>query len=259
VYALGIRIEAELALGARARQAENDLRVAIDAGRRLLNRVRALAEDTAARRPVFSPQALAWLAMCEAEFSRLEGASDADLWATAAAAWEALGMPYPRAYALMREAQAALASRMDRARVAGAVLDAYAIADRLGAKPLLGKIEEIAARAGVRLGSLPTEIGRAPTGATPDGPSPGVTRTGAARNERGRYELTRRELEVLDLLAGGRSDGEIAAELYISKKTVSVHIGNIKGKLGAESRLEIVTSALSRRLIETPSPRSART
>ena len=69
---------------------------------------------------------------------------------------------------------------------------------------------------------------------------------------RGRYELTIREREVLELVAAGRSDGEIADALFISKKTAAVHVGNIKGKLGAESRVAIVTIAMRRGLVSTP-------
>jgi DNA-binding CsgD family transcriptional regulator len=69
---------------------------------------------------------------------------------------------------------------------------------------------------------------------------------------RGRYELTIREREVLELVAAGRSDGEIADALFISKKTAAVHVGNIKGKLDAESRVAIVTIAMRRGLVSTP-------
>ena len=60
----------------------------------------------------------------------------------------------------------------------------------------------------------------------------------------GRFELTPREREVLALVASGMSDGEIAEALVISKKTASVHVASIKGKLGASSRVEIATIAL---------------
>jgi DNA-binding CsgD family transcriptional regulator len=61
---------------------------------------------------------------------------------------------------------------------------------------------------------------------------------------RDRFELTPRERDVLVLIAAGMSDGEIADALVISKKTASVHVANIKGKLGASSRVEIATIAL---------------
>ena len=61
--------------------------------------------------------------------------------------------------------------------------------------------------------------------------------------------LSAREREVLALVAAGRSDGEIAEALFISKKTASVHVANIKSKLGAASRVEIAMLASSLRLV----------
>ena len=61
---------------------------------------------------------------------------------------------------------------------------------------------------------------------------------------RGRFNLTPREQQVLALVASGMSDGEIATALVISKKTASVHVANIKAKLGASSRVEVATIAL---------------
>ena len=55
--------------------------------------------------------------------------------------------------------------------------------------------------------------------------------------------LTPREIEVLALVAQGRSDGDIAAELFISPKTASVHVANIKGKLGLDTRLQVALHA----------------
>jgi predicted ATPase/DNA-binding CsgD family transcriptional regulator len=55
--------------------------------------------------------------------------------------------------------------------------------------------------------------------------------------------LTRREIEILRLLADGRSDPEIAEALFISPKTASVHVSNVKAKLGVETRLEAALRA----------------
>ena len=62
--------------------------------------------------------------------------------------------------------------------------------------------------------------------------------------------LTERELEVLDLVARGRTNGEIADELVISANTVRNHIRNILDKLQMHSRLEAAMYAVRQRLIE---------
>jgi len=53
-----------------------------------------------------------------------------------------------------------------------------------------------------------------------------------------RFGLTERETEVLRLVAEGRGNRDIAAELFISPKTASVHVSNILGKLGVATRTE---------------------
>ena len=72
---------------------------------------------------------------------------------------------------------------------------------------------------------------------------------GGKAPHRGRHDLTPREHEVLALVADGRTDAEIAEALVISKKTASVHVASIKGKLGAGSRAEIVSMALRGELV----------
>lgn len=56
-------------------------------------------------------------------------------------------------------------------------------------------------------------------------------------------QLTRRELEVLELLADGHSNHEIAARLVVAESTVKGHVGNLMGKLDASSRLHVVARA----------------
>ena len=55
--------------------------------------------------------------------------------------------------------------------------------------------------------------------------------------------LTPRELEVLRLMAAGRTNREIGAALFISEKTVSVHVSHVLAKLGATNRAEAATVA----------------
>lgn len=62
--------------------------------------------------------------------------------------------------------------------------------------------------------------------------------------------LTPRELEVLQLLSAGRMQGEIAARLMISPKTVAAHIEHIRLKLGVTSRAQAVSVAFRERLVE---------
>ena len=57
--------------------------------------------------------------------------------------------------------------------------------------------------------------------------------------------LTARETEIRGLVALGRSNGVIARQLFISAKTVSVHVSNILAKLGASGRTE--AAAIARR------------
>jgi ATP/maltotriose-dependent transcriptional regulator MalT len=66
----------------------------------------------------------------------------------------------------------------------------------------------------------------------------------------GRSGLTPRETRVLELLAGGRSTKEIAAQLVVSEKTVSRHLEGIYGKLGVSNRLAAVAKAMRDRIVE---------
>jgi DNA-binding NarL/FixJ family response regulator len=61
--------------------------------------------------------------------------------------------------------------------------------------------------------------------------------------------LTPREAEILALVAEGRSNGEIGKQLFISTKTVSVHVSNILAKLDAASRTEAAAIARRRGLL----------
>jgi DNA-binding NarL/FixJ family response regulator len=78
---------------------------------------------------------------------------------------------------------------------------------------------------------------------------PGRGRRGAAASTRADDDLTPRESEILALVALGRSNGEIGKRLFISTKTVSVHVSNILAKLGAGGRTEAAAIGRERGLV----------
>jgi DNA-binding CsgD family transcriptional regulator len=64
--------------------------------------------------------------------------------------------------------------------------------------------------------------------------------------------LSRRELEVLRLLAGGRTSNEIAAELFISTRTAEHHISNIYTKIGVSNRAAATRWAVANHVVDSP-------
>ena len=164
---------------------------------------------------------------------RLTFAAEADqagggAWDEAAAAWEAIGQPYPLAIALLRSAEAGLTAG-DRDGATSRLRRASAQAQRLGARPLSDDITLLARRARISL--------------DPDADS------GTQAPEPGRLGLTTREFEVLR--SRPANNREIAAELFISAKTASVHVSNILGKLGVTSRGEAAAAAHRLRLFDS--------
>ncbi|MFI6559669.1 AAA family ATPase [Streptomyces sp. NPDC050534] len=186
-----------------------------------------LARETALRDDDGTPQGpegLAWLARAEAEWLRAVSGPDAAAWEKAVAAF-GYGDVYEHVRSQARFAEALLvAERREEAAVQAR--EARAVAERLGATPLLERIDGLIRRG--RLADASPDRGR---------PSP----------------LTAREQDVLRLLARGRSNRQIGEELFISGKTASVHVSNILGKLGAASRTEAVAIAYRQGLI-APEP-----
>ncbi len=181
------------------------------------------AADTVAGYPPFGPEGLAWQARVAAEIARLRWRTGIDapleadlvkLWREAVAGFAAVGQPFEQARSGVRLAAVLRAGGQDEeARTVRAT--AREIATQLGAKPLLAEIDESGGRA-----------------ARPDD------------------ELTPREREVLTHVSAGRSNGEIAALLFISTKTVSVHVSNILAKLKASGRTEAAAIARRRGLLD---------
>lgn len=158
-----------------------------------------------------------------AEQARGEAHAAAAEWSAAVEAWRIADDAWPLAYCRLRLAEA-LCAEGDRA-VAGPVLtDAWRAADRMGAVPLLDDIVALARRARIPLRDQPPPAADPSAAAAPFG-------------------LTDREREVLVLVAAGRSNGQIAQDLFISPKTASVHVSNILAKLGVTGRVEAAAVA----------------
>ncbi|MEU6716030.1 AAA family ATPase [Nonomuraea sp. NPDC046802] len=139
----------------------------------------------------------------------------------AAADWERLKRPHNQAKALVRAATSA-ARTGDREGAAARLQVALPLAKALRATPLIDEIETLARRVGgVQQAQEPSEL------------------------------LTPRELEVLRLVTQGRTNRDIAAELFISAKTVSVHVSNILAKLGVTTRGEAAAAAHRLSLLST--------
>ncbi len=183
-----------------------------------------------------TPSILASVATVEAERTRLDGRSEATAWVDAAVAWDAVPMPFPAARARARAGEAILLARGPRDEAMKLLRAAHAAAADLGAVPLRTSIEAIATRSRILLDAP------APPAATPADEEVGIA-VGQADPAK-ILGLSAREWEVLELVAAGRSNAEIADTLYISPKTASVHVTHILDKLGVNNRVEAATIAV---------------
>ena len=216
------------------------------------------------------------LATARAYQRRLEGKDDGPAWRAVAETWETLTAPYDVALARWREAEAYLGSgtgRTGRTRAQEPLLAAVDLAIGLDAKPLLRELRELAGRARIALPVAVDELARrrAPSrSASRSTPAARLrsrwpTRSDGARSDLVRavagdppaahrrtdtFGLSGREREVLALVAQGRTNREIGERLFISQKTVGVHVGNILAKLEVSGRVEAAAVAIRLGLTE---------
>jgi len=231
---LGMRACADLAEQARARRDQEAAAAAIAAAEGLTGWVTKMRGIPFASHPAVA-MVLAWRATWEAELTRLAGASGPAAWRAAAQAWDDLGCPHEAGYARWRQAEAELAAGQ---RAGAAIALRAAVAAAAGHVPLQAQIRQLA-----QLARISLEGGAPPATAAPrqpEAPPP--------------YGLTGRELTVLGLIAAGRTNAQIGAELYISTKTASVHVTNILRKLGVTSRVQAAALAERAGLLDAAQP-----
>jgi DNA-binding CsgD family transcriptional regulator/tetratricopeptide (TPR) repeat protein len=280
-----LEVQAAAADDARERRALPEVSGARQRARRVLAETEAVVRSSGVAGG--SPgrfEADAHLATARAYAARLESRDDPVLWDAAAQAWERAREPYQVAKARWRQAEAALPgrdARIGRAAARGPLLQAVQIARELEARPLQRVLEGLARRALITLPAAPGvpdgvvaagapsalpsvalrsagQSARAPGPA----PSPGVPvmaspiaaafAGGAPSRPEPAFGLSNREREVLALIVEGRTNREIGERLFISQKTVGVHVGNILAKLGVSGRVEAAMVAVRLDLVPSP-------
>ncbi|MEV4556487.1 AAA family ATPase [Kitasatospora sp. NPDC049285] len=217
-----------LPLLAHAAGAEADLRhlpAAADGRAAVLARIAARAADLTA----YEPLDRGWAALLDGELARAEGRPGAAHWERAITELRATALPHPLDLALLRAAEEQAAT--DREAAAELLRESAVLARERADQPLARQAELLAGRLGLALD--------APRRTTAD--------------EAG-FGLTPRERDVLGLLALGRTNRQIAEQLFISPKTASVHVSNILAKLAVSSRGEAAALAHRLRLLPEAEP-----
>ncbi|QHA07008.1 AAA family ATPase [Streptomyces broussonetiae] len=161
-----------------------------------------------------------------AELLRAQGTDTTDAWSPVVTAFECLDRPYDLARVRHRLAAALLAAggEDERDRAVDLLRLSGAVAAHLGARPLADEVTRLAQRARLSLTHAPRQAL-------------------AAADPAASLGLTSRERDVLRLVSAGRTNRQIAEELFISPKTASVHVSNILSKLGVSGRGEAAAVA----------------
>jgi DNA-binding CsgD family transcriptional regulator len=200
------------------------------------------------------------LATARAHERRVQGRASARVWARLARAWEDRGIPYQAAKCHWWRALAELRGSGGREAARDALHAAWRLASPLPAGPLCGALLDLAARSRLDLpidADHPVPVAPAPArrpearrvavpiAAVPAGPAPGpIAQLIQPSEPTGQpFGLSPRELEVLFILSEGRTDREIAERLFISQRTVHIHVRRVLSKLGATSRTQAASIA----------------
>lgn len=101
-------------------------------------------------------------------------------------------------------------------------------------------IRQCAAGAGAFSGPALAALRGGPAASGLEGSAPSMSATTATRGQQDRPGLSPRQVEVMDLVAQGRSNQQVAGELFLAEKTVKNHINAIFAELGVASRAEAI-------------------
>ncbi|MEO5941592.1 MAG: LuxR C-terminal-related transcriptional regulator, partial [Candidatus Limnocylindrales bacterium] len=240
LVAFGLRAAAEVAEARRAAHDEVSL-AEVRAAAAFLRDAAGILSDL-----VITASGAAWLATAKAETARLDGRVDPEPWARAIDAWDVARDAAEAAYARFRFAETALRQEGVKAAVGPELQAAWRAALSLGAPVLQAAIEVLARRARIAL------VAEAPGGAVPVEDETGAPAAAGRTRPAARptHGLSAREIEVLRLVAAGRSNGEIGDLLFITRKTAGVHVTHILDKLGVSNRVEAAMAAARLGLIE---------
>jgi DNA-binding CsgD family transcriptional regulator len=274
-----LEVCAAVAEAARARRDWAGVASAGQLGQNVLQEARRRVDESGMPRTLGARrEAELHLATARAHLTRIRARPDGALWDQLAKDWLAIPNPYLAAKARWWEAAAVLQARGDRTKARDALHEAWRYASALPARPLLRELTRLAQRARIPLPVTAldgTQRERVPVG--PGLPLPelgGVAAVPSAypagggdngrrvppSGERVRiaerllppspappadaFGLSPRENEVLLVLAEGRTNREIADRLFISERTVGVHVRKILAKLGVSGRVEAASVAI---------------
>lgn len=223
VLAMCARAQADRATLARARRSNAEVADAEREAAALHGRALALSGQSGSAP---GRKTLSFIQQTAAEYHRAVGDADASMWSSVGEGWAGIRDRYRAAYAQWRAAELALSEKGGRSRGAELLRMAHATCAELGAQALQRELDDLARRARVA--------------STADLPE----QAAVAKSDAGTAGLSTRELEVLALLAGGKTNRQIGEALFITEKTAGHHVSSILSKLGVSGRVAAAGMAL---------------